>query len=121
MSEDPGNANLPIGALKPANQEIGVPGWHSRGYLPHFERAELIQHVTFHLADSMAKDAVERMDAEIRYLPPEKRDAERRKRIQAWMDAGQAHAYCVNLPLRAWCRIRSCSSTASGTGCWPGS
>jgi putative transposase len=93
MSEHPGNANLPIGAFKPANQEIGVPRWHSRGYLPHFERAELIQHVTFHLADSMAKEAVERMDTDIRCLPPEKRDAERRKRIQAWIDAG--HGSCV--------------------------
>jgi hypothetical protein len=92
-SDHPGNANLLIGALKPANQEIGVPGWHSRGYLPHFEIAELIQHVTFHLADSMAKEAVERMDGEIRCLPPEKRDTERRKRIEAWMDAG--HGSCI--------------------------
>ena len=47
----PGNANLPIGVIKIANREIGVPGvggWHSRGYLPHFDGAETVQHVTVH-------------------------------------------------------------------------
>ena len=28
-------------------------GWHSRGYLPHFDSAETIQFVTFRLADSL--------------------------------------------------------------------
>lgn len=28
-------------------------GWHSRGYLPHFDSAEIIQFVTFRLADSL--------------------------------------------------------------------
>ena len=41
----------------------------------------------------MAKEAVERMDAELRNVPPENRDTERRKRIEAWMDAG--HGSCV--------------------------
>jgi hypothetical protein len=28
-------------------------GWHSRGYLPHFDSPETIQFVTFRLADSL--------------------------------------------------------------------
>ncbi len=28
-------------------------GWHTRGYLPHFDNAELIQGITFRLADSL--------------------------------------------------------------------
>jgi REP element-mobilizing transposase RayT len=28
-------------------------GWHSRGYLPHFDSAETVQFVTFRLADSL--------------------------------------------------------------------
>jgi REP element-mobilizing transposase RayT len=30
-------------------------GWHSRGYLPHFDSPESIQFVTFRLADSLPK------------------------------------------------------------------
>src|SRR5208337_2350199 len=71
----------------------GSPRWHSRGYLPHFDSAEKIQHVTFHLADSLPKDKVERMEAELKSLPVEKQDVERRKKWEAWIDAG--HGSCV--------------------------
>ncbi len=86
----PGNAALPSGIRKPANQEIGGPGgWHSRGYLPHFDGHEVTQHVTFHLADSLPTEARERVEEEIRTLPREKQDAERRKRVETWIDSGQ--------------------------------
>ena len=70
-----------------------APAWHSRGYLPHFESAAVIQHVTFHLADSMAKEALQQMEEEITLLPPRQRDSERRKKADAWIDAG--HGACV--------------------------
>jgi putative transposase len=34
-------------------------GWHSRGYLPHFDSAEAVQFVTFRLADSLLRAVVE--------------------------------------------------------------
>jgi putative transposase len=34
-------------------------GWHSRGYLPHFDSPETIQFVTFRLADSLPRHVVE--------------------------------------------------------------
>ncbi len=96
---NPGNANLPIGAVgggkdgvkdKDANREIGAPRlWHSRGYLPHFESSEVTQHVTFHLADSLPQSVLLRLEAELKALPAGKRDVERRKRLDAWIDAGQ--------------------------------
>ena len=97
----PGNANLPIGdskitkatAIAPANQEIGVSGWSSRGYLPHFDGNDTIQHVTFHLADSLPKEVLERLNLEICNLPFDQQDVERRKRIEAWIDAG--HGGCI--------------------------
>ena len=118
----PGNANLPIGVVrkerstnapigekKTAIQEIGVPreipgavlrdaptdapAWHSRGYLPHFESSDAIQHVTFHLADSLAQSVLLRLESELRTLPAENRDLERRRRVEAWIDAG--HGCCV--------------------------
>ena len=99
----PGNANLrigeqgsvdtPIGIQPNAIAENGVPRWHSRGYLPHFESPGATQHVTFHLADSLPKTVLLRLEAELKTFPAEKRDAERRKRIDAWIDAG--HGSCV--------------------------
>jgi REP element-mobilizing transposase RayT len=97
-SGNAGNANLPIGggkgAIKDANREIGVPRvWHSRGYLPHFESSEVTQHVTFHLADSLPQTVLLRLEAELKTLPTEKRDVERRKWVDAWIDAG--HGSCA--------------------------
>jgi REP element-mobilizing transposase RayT len=34
-------------------------GWHSRGYLPHFDSAETIQFVTFRLVDSLPRALAE--------------------------------------------------------------
>ncbi len=99
-ASNPGNANLPIGGVKTAIQENGAPGkghatprWHSRGYLPHFESSEATQHVTFHLADSLPQSAILRIEADVKLLPKERQDAERRKKLDAWIDAG--HGSCI--------------------------
>ncbi len=104
-SEDKKDAILENGVPRERNR--GVSGWHSRGYLPHFESDEAIQHVTFHLADSVAKSVIERIDRELRIVgdgerkranleigdPEGKRRAEKRKRLDEWIDAG--HGSCV--------------------------
>ncbi|HSI00540.1 MAG TPA: transposase [Reyranella sp.] len=36
-------------------------GWHSRGYLPHFDSPEAIQLVTYRLSDSLPSEALERI------------------------------------------------------------
>jgi putative transposase len=38
---------------------VSHKGWHSRGYLPHFDSAETVQFLTFRLADSLPKSVVE--------------------------------------------------------------
>jgi REP element-mobilizing transposase RayT len=105
FKNNPGNANLPIGGFNAAHEipshhnailENGAPSgplWHSRGYLPHFESAEATQHVTFHLADSLPQKVLLRLESELKIFPAEKRDAERRKRVEAGIDAG--HGSCV--------------------------
>jgi putative transposase len=110
-NHNPGNANLRIGAPQRsakrsvpendvpsaqsthANLEIGAPRWHSRGYLPHFDDSATTQHVTFHLADSLPKTVLLRLDSELNSLPADKRPVERRKRIDSWIDAG--HGSCT--------------------------
>lgn len=68
-------------------------GWHSRGYLPHYERAFLIQSVTFHLADSLPAVVLARMSEGLRFFKDEELNDERRKRIDAALDAG--HGECI--------------------------
>ncbi|HPS03581.1 MAG TPA: transposase, partial [Candidatus Sumerlaeota bacterium] len=61
--------------------------------MPHFDQGEAIQHVTFRLADSLPRKVLDFLEEGIRVLPPEKQDAERRKRMEAGIDAG--HGSCV--------------------------
>ena len=42
-------------SLRLAHELMSYKGWHSRGYLPHFDSAETVQFVTFRLADSLPK------------------------------------------------------------------
>jgi putative transposase len=100
----PGSANLPIGGVAFRHPTISSPQseWRSRGYLPHFDPSNtnrslgsiaLIQHVTFRLADSLPQSELDRIESELESLPVNNRDAERRKRVEAWVDAG--HGSCL--------------------------
>jgi REP element-mobilizing transposase RayT len=59
-------------------------GWHSRGYLPHFDSAETIQFVTFRLADSLPAETLEKIRARSAPISDADRDA--------FLDAG--HGAC---------------------------
>ena len=70
-----------------------VASWHTRGYVPHFESPVRVQHVTFHLADSLAKEALILLEEELERLPADKQAAARRTEIASWLDAG--YGSCV--------------------------
>ena len=53
----------------------------------------MTQHVTIHLADSLPASVLERLADELGRLPAQEQAVERRKRIEAWIDAG--HGACV--------------------------
>lgn len=63
-------------------------GWFGRGYLPHYDKNGIIQHVTVHLADSLPRKVVEKIDFDIQCLPEEQAKIQRRKRLHQWIDAG---------------------------------
>jgi len=87
-------------------------GWYSRGYLPHCDYPGLLQSITYRLADSLPAAALERMDAELCSLPPQRWDRERRQRIEEWLDAG--HGCCVlREPEAAACVIENWRHFAS--------
>jgi REP element-mobilizing transposase RayT len=67
-------------------------GWYSRDYLPHFDRPNFVQGITFRLHDSMPEVLLEQWDHELRLLPVNQYEIERQKRIAAHLDAG--HGKC---------------------------
>ncbi|MDA0346270.1 MAG: transposase [Verrucomicrobia bacterium] len=83
----------------PSNDASKPPGswlpqtWQSRGYLPHFQSKDHVQHVTVHLADSLPTSAIQRIEELIKEMPEPEQPVERRKQLQDWMDAG--HGSCV--------------------------
>ena len=87
------NTESPDNPLNLTTVQEDAPAWHSRGYLPHFEGAETVQHVTFHLADSLPNEVLGRLDEEAREFPLDRRAIEFRQRIEAWIDAG--HGSCL--------------------------
>lgn len=64
-------------------------GWHSRGYLPHFDQPGLVQSITFRLADALPKQVVESLSQDKQYL----KDPEKRQRLEAYLDAGHGGCY----------------------------
>ena len=74
-------------------------GWHSRGYLPHWDHPGLIQSLNFRLGDALPRAVIERWKIELGLLVesdqhPEKagRKIELRRRIEDYLDAG--HGAC---------------------------
>ena len=62
-------------------------GWHSRGYLPHFDSPETLQFVTFRLFDSLPAEAV----AKLRLMPGPIADADR----DAFLDIGSGYCWLL--------------------------
>ncbi len=81
--------------------------WHSRGYLPHFDRPGLVQFITFRLADSIPTDILTRWKQEVALAEVSGRDTvaigslrEYHRRVEACLDAG--HGAChLRLPANA--------------------
>ncbi len=70
----------------------GPRGWHSRGYLPHFDAGEVPQSVTIRLADSLPADVLEGWRDELQTVPDHERDERLDRRLSAYLDAG--HGAC---------------------------
>ena len=62
----------------------GFRGWHTRGYLPHFDKPGLVQMVTYRLDDAMPHER--RAEWETIFLLEDER--EKFRKIEAYLDAG---------------------------------
>ena len=63
-------------------------GWHSRGYLPHFDSGKIVQSVTFRLVDSLPQEKLKILEEQLSSLPNTLAERERRTSIEQWLDAG---------------------------------
>jgi len=62
--------------------------WKSRGYLPHLDILGELQFITYRLADSLPQELLWKLEKEFLSISPEKRDLEKRKNIENFLDQG---------------------------------
>jgi len=72
-------------------------GWHSRGYLPHFDAEDTIQFITFRLHDSVPARVIEQWKQELNWregLAADSKEAVAlRKKIEEYADRGKGACY----------------------------
>ncbi|MDD3050577.1 MAG: transposase [Candidatus Cloacimonetes bacterium] len=86
--------------------EAGVPaggfveeskGWHSRGYLPHFDAGNIYQFITFRLYDSVPKEVIQKWKDELGVCKStdinSKEYIELHNRIQKYEDNGYGQCF----------------------------
>jgi len=72
---------------------LRAAGWHSRGYLPHFDGHAIPQFVTLHLADSIPKKVIDGWKRELTLLDYEQENILIQKRIERYLDQGYGSAF----------------------------
>src|SRR5881628_3585254 len=75
--------------VAPEDEGKGFRGWHSRGYLPHFDAPGTQQFLTWRLADSLPASR----RGEWEHLLVIKEDREEQIQLAAYLDKG--HGSCV--------------------------
>jgi hypothetical protein len=74
-------------------EELRAAGWHSRGYLPHFDGCEIPQFITLRLFDSLPRAVLQRWTAELNLLDSRKDQITLQRRIEKYLDQGYGGAF----------------------------
>ena len=72
-------------------------GWHSRGYLPHFDGGELAQFMTFRLFDSLPKAVLIQWKEDLKLEKSAEAESIMRRRVEAYLDQGHGSCYLRNV------------------------
>ena len=79
--------------------ESSTEDWYSRGYLPHFNESNLIQHITFRLYDAVPEKVLQSWKEELGWTEPmsakDPRQTELRRRIEKYEDFGYGHCWLL--------------------------
>src|SRR5215217_5883633 len=71
----------------PESSKLGFRGWHSRGYLPHFDKPGLLQFINYRLADAMPETRRNEWNA----LLAIEDDLKRYEKIESYLDQGRGN------------------------------
>ena len=77
----------------PHKSELRAAGWHSRGYLPHFDGRALPQFISNHLADSVPSAVIERWRQELDTNHSDRDKLLLQSRIERYADQGYGKAF----------------------------
>ena len=72
----------------PHKELLKEAGWHTRGYLPHFNGQAIPQTITLHLADAVPPSVVERWQRQLQHLTDEHKLVIMQQRIDKYLDQG---------------------------------
>jgi REP element-mobilizing transposase RayT len=64
-------------------------GWHSRGYLTHFDSSAVIQSVTYRLADALPSEVVARLERRLGGTTDKQQVWRMRASIERYLDSGR--------------------------------
>jgi hypothetical protein len=94
IMRDKRNAQPPCETAEAADQAAsGSKGWHTRGYLPHFDQPGVLQTVTFRLADAMPSSLRHEWEGLLAIEDPR----EQRTKLESYLDFA-APASCAIPP-----------------------
>ena len=74
-------------------------GWHTRGYLPHFDGCASPQTITLHLADGVPAKVIESWRRELQVLNDEQQLIILNQRIERYADQGYGECYLRKAPI----------------------
>ena len=97
-------------------------GWHSRGYLPHFDSPETVQFVTFRLADSLPAHVAKALQDRDHALPRLERELDaglgacwlKRTGIASMVEDALLHFDGKRYRPLAWCLVPDAESRPCG-------
>ena len=89
---DPSEESFRLG--KDLRKKDSTPSkWHYRGYLPHYDNTNLLQAITFRLADSLPEKKLKLLNEKASKLPKAQRSQQNRNQLNEWLDQG--HGCCA--------------------------
>ena len=74
-------------------KDLREAGWHSRGYLPHFDGRAIPQFITLRLFDSVPDAVLQRWKCELDVLSSKKDQLILQNRIEKYLDQGYGSAF----------------------------
>jgi len=83
----------------PRHPELREAGWHSRGYLAHFDGREIPQFITLRLADSVPNAVLMKWKRELKLATAKADQITLQRRIERYLDQGYGNAWLKHQPI----------------------